>query len=80
MLTSSVKKIEEGLYAIESLACMHCDETVTVLIDGPQIWAMNQGEPAHEVMPFATPALRERFISGTCGTCWDRIFGTDEED
>ena len=80
MLTSSVKKVEEGLYAIESLACMHCDETVTVLIDGPQIWAMNQGEPAHEVMPFATPGLRERFISGTCETCWDRIFGTEWEN
>lgn len=79
MLTSSVKKIEEGLYAIESLACMHCDETVTVLIDGPQIWAMNQDEPVHIVMPFATAGLRERFISGTCEPCWDRIFGTDEE-
>jgi hypothetical protein len=80
MLTSSIKKIEEGLYAIESLPCMHCDETVTVLIDGPQIWAMNQGEPTHTVMPFATAGLRERFISGTCETCWTRIFGLDEED
>jgi len=79
MQTSSIKKIEEGLYAIESLACMHCDERVTVQIDGPQIWAMNQGEPAHIVMPFATAGLRERFISGTCETCWNRIFGTEED-
>jgi len=79
VLTSSVKKIEEGLYAIESLACIHCDETVTVLINGPQIWAMNQGEPVHTVMPFASAGLRERFISGTCEKCWTRIFGTDED-
>jgi len=80
LYTSSVKKVEEGLYAIESLPCMHCDKTVTVLIDGPQIWDMNQGEPVHKVMPFASAGLCERFISGTCEACWTRIFGTEEED
>lgn len=80
MLTSNVRKVEEGLYAITSLACKHCDETVTVLINGPQIWKINQGATVQEVMPFANPELRERFISGTCGKCWTKMFGQDEED
>lgn len=75
----NIKKIEEGRYNIESLRCIHCKETTTIEITAPQLWAINNGEHAQEVLPDSTAELRERFISGTCPTCWNRIFGIEED-
>ena len=76
----NIRKLEEGLYNIESPACMHCNETTMIEITAPQLWAMNNGAHAQEVLPDTPAEIRERFISGTCPTCWNRIFGTDEEE
>jgi len=76
MNITSVKKIEEGRYNIESVACIHCKKTTTIEITAPQLWDINNGAHAQEVLPNETAEVRERFISGTCGTCWDKIFPT----
>ena len=75
----NIKKIEEGRYNIESPECIHCKETATIEITATQLWAMNNGAHAQEVLPNETAEVRERFISGTCGTCWNRIFGNEDE-
>lgn len=32
------------------------------------------------MLPDETPAVREQFISGTCGICWDKMFPQDKEE
>ena len=78
MRISNITKIEEGLYCIESLPCMHCKETISVQINGSQVWAMHNMAPIQEVLPNESLKVREQFISGTCPPCWTRIFGDVE--
>ena len=80
MRVASIKKIEEGLYNIQSEPCIGCKETITVQITAPQLWAYNNNAYIENVLPNATPAVREQFISGTCGICWDKMFPQDKEE
>ena len=80
MRITSLKKIEEGLYNIESIPCIYCQTTITLQITGHQVWAYNNGEHIQDVLPDETPTVREQFISGTGGTCWDKMFPEDEEE
>jgi len=80
MNITSVIKIEEGLYNIQSMPCIHCKTDVTIQITAPQLWAYNNGASIQEVLPDESLAVREQFITGTCETCWDNMFGTEEAE
>lgn len=80
MRIASIKKIEEGLYDIQSEPCIGCRKTITVQITARQLWAYNNHAYIEEVLPDETPAVREQFISGTCGICWDKMFPQDKEE
>lgn len=34
---------------------------------------------AQEAFPYLSADIREMLISGICSTCWDKMFGSDEE-
>jgi|LauGreDrversion4_2_1035121.scaffolds.fasta_scaffold1192979_2 hypothetical protein len=74
MVIRQIEKIEEGLYQISSPFC-ECGSTLSIGITGEQLFAYNQGELTHNVLPNRTPAEREQFISGTCPECWKSLFG-----
>lgn len=37
-------------------------------------WLTNPSRHIQHVFPNLTPAERELFITGMCGTCWDKMF------
>ena len=74
-----IEKIEEGYYLVESLVCRYCVTSITQVITGQQLWAYNNDAHIQDVFPNMEPKTRERFITGTCDECWQKIFGADEE-
>ena len=79
MNVQNITKIEEGLYTLESFPCPDCSTTVKVQITGTQIWTYNQGGHVQDVIPDEPVEIRERFISGQCEPCWDKMFPEDME-
>jgi hypothetical protein len=79
MEITSIVKITEGSYSATSLPCPKCGDILHLDITGQQLFAYNQGSTADKVFPEGNEDLWERFISGYCNTCWDELFG-DEED
>lgn len=72
----NIRKVTEGLYLVDSLPCPSCGETLTTELEGPKLYAYNQGAYIQDTFPNLTAPDRERFISGMCGKCWDEAFGS----
>ncbi len=77
---AKLEKIEEGRYHATSLPCPMCGNSLTVELPTSNLFAYNQGASLTEVFPELAPAERERFITGTCGTCWNAMFAFDDEE
>ena len=77
---AKLEKIEEGRYHATSLPCPMCGDSLTIEMPTSNLFAYNQGASITEVFPELAPAERERFITGTCGTCWNAMFAFDDEE
>lgn len=75
-----VSKIQEQLYSVTSLPCPHCYTTVTLEITGAQLWLYNNNASIQEVLHDIEIPVRERFMTGICGDCWNKLFNPDEEE
>lgn len=75
-----VTKIKERLYSVTSLPCPHCNTTVTLEITGEQLWQYNNNFSIQDVLHNIDIPVRERFMTGICGDCWDKLFNPDEEE
>ena len=75
-----VTKIQEQKYSVTSLPCPHCNTTVTLKITGEQLWQYNNNFSIQDVLHDIDIPVRERFMTGICGDCWDKLFNTDEEE
>lgn len=76
----SISKLEEDLYSVESLPCPDCNSTLGTVIRGAYLYRYNQGAHITEVLPSLSPEDRERFITGYCPPCWDKLFPLDEDE
>lgn len=76
----NVTKIKEQLYSVTSLPCPHCNTTVTLEITGEQLWQYNNNFSIQDVLHNIDIPVRERFMTGICGDCWDKLFNPDEEE
>lgn len=76
----NISKVEEDRYTVESLPCPDCNSTLGVSIRGAYLYRYNQGAHITEVLPDLSPADRERFITGICPICWDKLFPIDEDE
>tara|TARA_R110002020_G_scaffold157529_1_gene340347 strand:+ start:743 stop:979 length:237 start_codon:yes stop_codon:yes gene_type:complete len=66
-----------------SRRCRSCKALITLHVDKDDVTAWNEGKHIQDAMPYLQPADRELLISGTCGKCWDDMFGGhafEEED
>lgn len=55
--------------------CVHCGVSVSFPVNGADFSRWERGEALiQEAMPYLTAGQRELLISGTCDTCWDRLF------
>ena len=35
--------------------------------------------PIQQIIPNVSPAIREMFVTGWCGECWNRLLGMEDE-
>ena len=79
-LLNPVKSPDLSGYYVQSLDCPMCGYATTAFVTSQQMWEYNQGGYAHDVLSAYDADVRERFISGICGECWNNLFEMEEED
>ena len=67
------------MYTIET-TCPFCHKTHTVQVRGKDYRAWQDGELAQNAFPYLSADEREMLISGICPTCWDGMFGEEEDE
>ena len=77
-LHNPVKSEDLQWYTVTSHPCPTCNTTTSVKITPDKLYAYNQGAYAQDVLSSYDPDVRERFISGMCGPCWNEM-GWDDE-
>ena len=58
-----------------SVACAYCLEVHTFECDTKGVVAWQAGELIQNALPELSADERELLISGTCGPCFDKMFG-----
>ena len=74
MKIAKIEKVSEDEYLATSLDCPDCKENTTITVTGGNIFAYHNGMFAHEIFPNLSKDIRERFISGYCAECWNKLF------
>ena len=58
--------------------CRQCKESVEMTVNRQDMVDWTGGKYIQDAMPYLSADERELLISGTCGTCFDNMFGGDE--
>lgn len=60
--------------------CVHCGTEYILWVNEQDFldWTSGVGY-IQDKLPYLSADERELLISGTCGACWTRMFGSDEE-
>tara|TARA_R100001082_G_scaffold17964_1_gene8942 strand:- start:238 stop:450 length:213 start_codon:yes stop_codon:yes gene_type:complete len=68
-----------AMTAVVAVPCRLCDTVhdLTVNVEGFVNW--QAGEFIQEALPELSCDERELLISGTCGTCFDKLFPSEDE-
>lgn len=69
---------KEVTIVTECPICHHANE-VMVNEEDYLAWAFD-GELVQNAFPYLSADEREMLISGICPTCWDKMFGEDDEE
>lgn len=59
--------------------CRQCQKKYEIKIRKSDVIAWQNGEHIQTVMPYLTANERELLISGTCGSCFSKIFDFNKE-
>lgn len=63
--------------------CRLCGNIITVDLTEEQFNKFQMWEQRlihiQDAIPEVAPEIREVFISGTCSSCWDKMFGEEED-
>ena len=57
--------------------CQVCKNQVEMQVHVEDVTAWENGELIQNAMPYLSADEREVLISGTCGPCFDKMFGED---
>jgi len=49
------------------------------LVDPADLTAWSEGELIQVALDYLSEGERELLLSGTCDTCWDEMYGEDDE-
>ena len=79
-LNNITKTADHSAYSVSSRPCPTCEDVITIQIAPEKLFLYNQGGYVQDVLSNFDVDTRERFITGTCGDCWNAMFGTYEED
>jgi hypothetical protein len=61
------------------IRCIHCNKNYDVWADPDDLTAWSEGELIQVALDYLSDDERELLLSGTCGTCWDKMYGEDDE-
>jgi hypothetical protein len=75
MKISKLEKVAEGKYKVHSASCSECGNVAVIEVDSKWVYDMHQGGRVSDLMPFPqySMELREKFITGLCGACWNKV-------
>lgn len=59
--------------------CPFCGHANFVEVNEVDYWDWQDGALAQDTFPYLSADEREMLISGICPTCWDIVFGKEEE-
>lgn len=62
------------------IECRWCGNLVPLEAEAADLSAWQNGELIQNALPYLTADEREMLISRTCGTCWDEMFASDEDE
>ena len=63
---------------IVAVDCVQCKETQHITVGTTDLDTWEKGELIQNAMPYLSADEREVLISGVCGTCFDKMFGSEE--
>ena len=63
-----------------AVGCRICNCESALLIFPSDLESWYNGTLIQKAMPYLDADERALLISGTCGKCWDEMFGTDLDD
>ena len=58
--------------------CRTCGDTHILMVNAQDKKRWMEGELIQDAMPYLSADERELLISGTCETCFDKMFGSEE--
>jgi hypothetical protein len=58
-----------------NVCCKWCEKCYELNVSTKRFALWKKGELIQDVMPELSADERELLISGTCGECWDKMFG-----
>jgi hypothetical protein len=62
------------------VCCKWCEKSYELNVSTKSFALWKKGELIQDVMPELSADERELLISGTCGKCWNVMFGISEND
>ena len=62
-----------------AIDCVQCKETQSITVGNEDLVNWHNGELIQDAMPYLSAGEREVLVSGTCGSCFDKMFGGAEE-
>ena len=65
--------------SVVAVPCRCCQKVTDLQVDLEKFVAWQQGELIQNALPELDADQRELLISGTCPTCWDEMFPSEEE-
>lgn len=78
-LNVRTKLHDQSAYLVDSKPCPMCGDVLTITLDPEKLFAYNTGGfYAQEILSDYSADVRERFITGTCGACWNAMFADFE--
>lgn len=78
-LTHQILETIDGHTIVETPRCGLCGEGGSIALTDEQFADLEAGAPIQGAAGNLSRAVREQFISGTHGTCWDDMFGPAPE-
>lgn len=77
MIQPNITSNYDDTYTVS--ATCQCGNVTTAIVPGPGLFRYNQGAFAQDAFPSLSNDEREAlFISGTCASCWDEMFGDED--
>jgi hypothetical protein len=58
--------------------CNRCKDQVEMAVNVDDYTSWENGSLIQDAMPYLSADEREVLISGVCGTCFDKMFGSEE--